>query len=109
MQEKSLQFRIGAGTAELKTTVEGYQMTTLGPRLLGEGSVDSSGGKAPGLLAPIAVLAATGNPIGLAITGTGKIVGEATGRNTIEAAAERTASEIANVLREKFRERGWIQ
>lgn len=98
----------GSGNAELTTAVEGYQMTTLGPRLLGEGTVDSGGGKTPGVAAPLVLLAATGNPIGLALSGTTRIVGEATGRSKLEGAAKRTASEIADVLRERFRARGWI-
>jgi hypothetical protein len=98
----------GSGSAELKTVVEGYQMTGLGPRLLGSGSTDSSGNKTPGAVAPLVVLAATANPIGLIVSGTAKIAGEVTGRSTIEGAAKRTAAEIAKVLRERFQERGWI-
>lgn len=99
----------GSSSADLKTVVEGYQMSTLGPRLLGSGTVDSSGNKTPGLVAPLVVLAATANPIGLAVAGTAKIAGEATGRTTIEGAAKRTAEEISDVLRTRFQERGWIQ
>lgn len=55
----------GSGSSELRTVVEGYEMSTLGPRLLGSGTVESSGNKTPGLVAPLVVLAATGNPIGL--------------------------------------------
>jgi len=98
----------GSGSSELRTVVEGYQMSTLGPRLLGTGTVESGGNKTPGLVVPLVVLAATANPIGLAVAGTAKIAGEATGRSTIEGSAERTASEIAKVLRERFQERGWI-
>lgn len=99
----------GSGSTKLRTVVEGYQMSTLGPRLLGSGTVESGGNKTPGLVAPLVVLAATANPIGLVVTGTAKVVGETTGRSTIEGAAKRTASEIADVLRVKFRERGWIR
>ncbi len=99
----------GSGSTELRTVVEGYQMSTLGPRLLGSGTVESSGNKTPGLIAPLVVLAATANPIGLAVAATAKVAGEVSGRNTIEGAAKRTASEIADVLRVKFQERGWIR
>ena len=99
----------GSGSAELRTVVEGYHMSTLGPRLLGSGTVESDGNKTPGLFVPLVVLAATANPIGLAVAGTAKIAGEVTGRSTIEGSAERTASEIAKVLRERFLERGWIR
>ena len=99
----------GSGSAELKTVVEGYQMTSLGPRLLGSGTIESGGSKTPGAIAPLVVLAATANPIGLIVSGTAKVAGEVTGRSTIEGAAKRTASEIADVLRAKFQERGWIR
>jgi hypothetical protein len=93
----------------LSTAVEGYQMTTLGPRLLGSGKLESGGNKTPGAIVPLAVLAATANPIGLVVTGTAKVVGEATGRNKIEGAAKRTAEEIADRLEVRFRELGWVQ
>ena len=99
----------GSGSTELRTVVEGYQMSTLGPRLLGSGTVESGGNKTPGLVVPLVVLAATANPIGLAVAGTAKIVGEATGLSKIEGAAKKTASEIADVLRKRFQERGWIR
>ncbi len=99
----------GSGSAELKTVVEGYQMTSLGPRLLGSGTIESGGSKTPGAIAPLVVLAATANPIGLIVSGTAKVAGEVTGRSTIEGAAKRTASEIADVLRAKFQEQGWIR
>jgi hypothetical protein len=99
----------GSGSAELRTVVEGYQMSTVGPRLLGSGTVESGGNKTPGLIVPLVVLAATANPIGLAVAGTAKIVGEATGRSKIEGAAKKTSSEIADVLRARFQERGWIR
>ena len=99
----------GSGSTKLRTVVEGYQMSTMGPRLLGSGTVESSGNKTPGMVMPLVVLAATANPIGLAVVGATKIAGEATGRSKIEGAAKKTASEIAKVLRERFQERGWIR
>jgi hypothetical protein len=99
----------GSGSTELRTVVEGYQMSTLGPRLLGSGTVESGGNKTPGLVVPLVVLAATANPIGLAVAGTAKVAGEATGRSKIEGAAKKTASEIADLLRKRFQGRGWIR
>lgn len=99
----------GSGNAELRTAVEGYQMTTRGPRLLGSGKLDSEGNKTPGAFVPLAILAATANPIGLVVVGTAKLVGETTGRSKIEGAAKRTAEEIANRLETRFKEQGWIQ
>jgi hypothetical protein len=106
---KRLTLGFGSGAAELTTTVEGYQMTNGGPRLLGSAKLDSAGGKTPGLFVPLAVLAATANPIGLIVMGGVKLHGEVTGRTKIEGAAKRTAEAISEQLRARFKEQGWIQ
>jgi hypothetical protein len=98
----------GSGAAELKTAVEGYQMTPQGLRRLGSGETDSAGGKTPGMVAPLAVYAATANPLGLIVVGAMKLRGERTGSNTIEGAAKRTADEIAAQLRVAAEKQGWI-
>ena len=49
----------GAGAAELHSAVEGFQMTAQGLRPLGRGEVRSGGGDMPGMVAPLAVVAAT--------------------------------------------------
>jgi hypothetical protein len=99
---------LGSGAAELKTVVEGYQMTDHGLRRLGSGEADSQGGKTPGLLVGVATFAATGNPIGLIVGGASKLVGENKGTETIAGAAQRTAKEIAEALQVKFQQQGWI-
>jgi len=106
---KRLTLGFGSGAAELTTAVEGYQMTNKGPRLLGSGKLDSAGGKTPGLIVPLAVLAATANPIGLIVIGGMKVAGEVSGRSKVEGSAKRTADEIAEQLEIKFKEQGWIQ
>ncbi|GJL59124.1 MAG: hypothetical protein NPIRA03_19810 [Nitrospirales bacterium] len=106
---KRLGLGFGSGAAELRTAVEGYQMTPTGPRLLGSGKLDSGGGKLPGLIVPIAVLAATANPIGLIVMGTAKVEGEMTGRTKIEGTAKRTAEAISEQLRVRFKEEGLIK
>jgi len=98
----------GSGAAELRTAVEGYQMTVEGLRPLGRGEIRSEGGELPGMVVPLAVVAATASPIGLIVGGTAKATGEATGSETIEGAAERTANEIAAQLRKTAEEQGWI-
>lgn len=104
-----LVFGFGAGAAKLKTAVEGYLMTEEGLRQLGSGEVDTGGGKGPGLVIPVVVTAATANPIGLIVSGAVKAEGEASGRDTIKGAAQRTAKQIADHLRKRFEEQGWIQ
>jgi hypothetical protein len=98
----------GAGAAELKTAVEAYQMTAQGLRPLARGEVRSGGGELPGMVVPLAVVAATANPIGLIVGGAVKGTGEMTGSDTIEGAAKRTADEIAAQLKTAAQEQGWI-
>ena len=62
----------------------------------------------PGVVAPLAILAATANPIGLVVGGAAKVYGETSGSDTIEGAAKRTADEIAVQLRNVAEEQGWI-
>jgi Domain of unknown function (DUF4410) len=98
----------GSGEAEMRAAVEGYQATAAGLRLLGHGEVSSEGGEMPGVVAPLAVLAATANPIGLVVGGAAKLYGEGSGSETIEGAAKRTADEISAQLRTAAEEQGWI-
>ncbi len=98
----------GSGDAELRTVVEGYQMTRSGLRLLGSGELQAGGSETPGMLVGVASLAATGNPVGLIIGGASKLEGEQTGSETIAGMAKRAAKEIADILRVKFEEQGWI-
>jgi Domain of unknown function (DUF4410) len=99
----------GSGASELRTAVEGYQMTAQGPRKLGSGTVDSGGSKGPGAAVGVAGLIATGNPAGLIISTGMKVYGEESGRSTVEGRAKQTAQEIAAVLKQRFQQQGWIQ
>ena len=98
----------GYGTSEMDTVVEGYAVTPQGWRKLGSGTLSSSGSKTPGMVVPAAVAIASGNPIGLIVVGGMKIYGEASGRNKLEGRAKATADEIAEQLRIRFQDRGWI-
>jgi len=60
------------------------------------------------MLVPIAVVAATANPIGLIVGGAVKLYGAKSGSDTIEGSAKRTADAIAKELREAFEKQGWI-
>jgi hypothetical protein len=106
---KRVAIGFGAGGSELKTAVEGYQMTAQGLRKLGSGTLDSGGSKTPGGALGAATFIATANPAGL-IVGTGmKAYGEVSGSSKIEGRAKETAKEIAAVLKKRFQEQGWIQ
>lgn len=98
----------GSGNAELKTIIEGYQMTAQGLRRLGSGELDAGGSKTPGVLVPLAVAAATANPIGLIVGGAVKLHGETSGSDTIEGSAKRTAEAIGKQLQGAFQKHGWI-
>jgi hypothetical protein len=98
----------GSGASELDTVVEGYTMTPQGLRRLGSGTLSSSGGKTPGVVVPAAVAIATGNPVGLIVVGGVKLYREASGKNGLEARAKATADAIADELKARFEDRGWI-
>ncbi len=105
---KRIVIGFGSGNADLKTVVSAYEVTPAGPRRIGGGSVDSTGGKGPGLLVPAIVTVATANPIGLVVSGAVKAEGQISGRTTIDGAANRTADAIAERLEKRFKDEGWI-
>jgi hypothetical protein len=99
---------LGDGASELTATVEAFQMTPTGLRKLGGGELDAQGGKGPGGVVGAAVLIATHNPVGLIVSTGVKAYGEESGKSTIEGRADQTAKEIAEQLKKKFEEQGWI-
>ncbi|HVN90200.1 MAG TPA: DUF4410 domain-containing protein [Candidatus Binataceae bacterium] len=105
---KRMVIGFGSGQAEISTVVEGYVMTASGPMWLGSGSVNAEGNKAPGLVVPAIVTAATANPVGLIVVGGLKIAGAVSGRSGLEGRAKSTADEIAKQLKVRFQQRGWI-
>jgi hypothetical protein len=98
----------GAGASHLSVAVEGYQMTAQGPRKLGSGTLESGGSKGPGAAVPLGVAIATGNPLGLIVSSGMKVYGEASGSSKIDGRAEQTAKEVAQQLRPRFQQQGWI-
>jgi hypothetical protein len=99
----------GAGASELKAAVEGYQMTADGLRKLGSGTVNAGGGKSPGAALGLAGLIATANPAGLIVNVGMKAYGEASGDATIEGRAKAVAKEIAETIKPRFQQQGWVQ
>lgn len=98
----------GEGASELKTAVEGFQMTAKGLRKLGSGTVDAGGSKTPGAALGVVGLIATANPAGLIISGGMKVYGEESGSSKVEGRAKQAAKEIADELKKKFQQQGWI-
>lgn len=106
---KRVTLGFGSGASELKTFVEGYQMTASGPRKLGHGSLDAGGGKMPGGALGVAALLVTHNPVGLAVQAGVQGYGELSGSAKIQGRAKQTAKEVADQLKIRFKEQGWIQ
>lgn len=100
---------LGAGASDLKTLIEGYQMTPNGPRKLGQGDLNAGGSKTPGAAVGLGMLLITHNPVGLVVSSGVKAYGEVSGSATIEGRAKATAKEIADQLKIRFKEQGWIQ
>ncbi|HEY5849885.1 MAG TPA: DUF4410 domain-containing protein [Lysobacter sp.] len=91
----------GAGAGELKTLAETYQVTETGLRPLGWTQVDTAGGKLPGILVPVGVGASA------AVAG-GANIAQERGPEAMQAAAQRTAKELAKLIIDGYRKRGWL-
>jgi hypothetical protein len=98
----------GAGSSEMSTAVEGFQMTANGLRKLGSGTVNAGGSKGPGAAVGLATFIATANPAGLIVSSGMKVYEEASGSSTIKGRAKATAKEIGEVLKKRFQQEGWI-
>jgi uncharacterized protein DUF4410 len=105
---KRVAIGFGSGASELKVAVEGFQMTSQGLRKLGSANLDSGGNKTPGGAVGVAALIVTGNPVGLIVGGGAKAYGEYSGSAKIEGRAKATAKEIADQIKPKFQQQGWI-
>ena len=105
---KRILIGFGSGASDLKVAVEGFQMTAQGLRKIASGTTDSGGGKTPGADLGALGLLATHNPAGLIISSGMKIYGEESGRSTVKGRAKQTAKEIADAIKERFQEQGWI-
>ena len=105
---KRLSIGFGSGGSELKVAAEGFQKTAQGLRKLGSGAAESEGGKSPGAGVGLGVLAATNNPVGLMVSSGVKAYGEVSGNAKIEGRVEQIVEEIADILKTRFEEQGWI-
>ena len=98
----------GSGASDLKVVAEGFQMTAQGLRKIGSGTTDAEGSKTPGADLGVLGLLATHNPAGLIISSGMKVYDEESGKSTVKGRAKQTAKEIADVLKKRFQEQGWI-
>lgn len=106
--EKRMAIGFGSGSSDLRVAVEGFQMTSQGLRKLGGGTSDAGGGKSPGMALGAATFLATHNPAGLIVSTGLKVYGEESGKSKIEGRVDQQAKEIADQLKIKFQEQGWI-
>ena len=107
-ESKRVGIGFGDGSSDLKVAVEGFQMTDKGLRKLGSGTTDAEGNKTPGAGLGVVTLLATHNPVGLIVSTGMKVYGEESGSSKVEGRAKQTAKEIADVLKKRFQEQGWI-
>jgi len=107
-EAKRIFIGFGSGASDLKVAVEGFQMTAQGLRKVGSGTTDSEGGKTPGADLGALSLIATHNPVGLIVSSGLKIYAEESGKSKVTGRAEQTAKEIAEILKKRFQEQGWI-
>jgi len=107
-EKKRVMIGFSSGESELKVAAEGFEVTANGLRKLGSGETDATGAKTPGTAVGILALVATHNPAGLIISTGMKAYGEETGSSGIEGRAKQTAKEIADVLKKRFQQEGWI-
>jgi len=105
---KRVAIGFGSGNSEVKVAAEGFQMTPQGLRKLGSGSLDSTGNKTPGGAVGLAVFAATANPAGLIVSSGMKAYGEYSGSSKVEGRAKAIAKEIAERIKPRFQQQGWI-
>jgi hypothetical protein len=106
---KRVTIGFGSGSSRMSVAAEGLQMTPQGLRTLGYGATQSGGSKGPGGAMGAATFIATANPAGLIISSGTKIYGEMSGSSKIEGRAKKSAEEIADVLKKRFKEQGWIE
>ncbi len=109
-KKKRVLIGLRSGSSHLKVAAEGFQMTSEGLRKLGSVTGDSGGGgKTPGGAIGAATALATRNPAGLIISTGIKVHGEKSGKSTVEGRAKQMADEIADALKKRFEEQGWIK
>ncbi|MFE0499361.1 DUF4410 domain-containing protein [Lysobacter soli] len=98
----------GAGRAELSTLVEAFQITATGPRSLATAEANTQGGRLPGVLVPLGAAAAAGTVATSAAVSGGSNVMQERGPESIRAAAQRTATGIADSVIDIYRRNGWL-
>ena len=101
---------LGYGASVLHSLIEGYQMTPKGLHKLSSADIEAASGQMPGGGATgVLTFILLRNPVGLIVAPAVQGVRELSGGPTLEGRAENTAVKIAEVLKERFRNAGWIK
>ena len=99
----------GYGASMLKTIIQGYQMRANGLHKLSSADLAAAGGELPGGGAmSVTSFLIYCNPITLIIGPAVKGIQEIRGGPTLEGRVTNTASKIADALKVRFQEEGWI-
>ena len=98
----------GAGAEELKTLAEVHQVTADGLRPLGAMQIETTDGKLPGVLMPLGMAAGVGSAAKSGAAGGSSNILQERGPEAMNADAQRTAKEIAKLVIEAYRKRGWL-
>jgi hypothetical protein len=96
---------LGAGESELRTAVEGFQVTSRGLRKLGSGAVESGSGKTPGGAVGLATLLATRNPAGLIVSTGTKVYGKRAAKARLRDKPNRPPRKLPMLSKSDFRNR----
>jgi hypothetical protein len=97
-----------AGQSELKVAVEGFHMTSTGLREIGQGDVNSTSAKTPGMSFGLASSLIMHNPAGILISTGVKAYGEESGNDTVQGRAKQIADKIAVIMKQRFQAQGWL-
>jgi hypothetical protein len=97
-----------AGDTELKVAVEGFHMTASGLHEIGSADLSAKGAETPGAAFGLATMLATHNPAGFIVSTGMKAYGEESGSDTIQGRAKQIAKQIAEKLKTRFQQQGWI-
>ena len=105
---KRMVIGFGAGSGELKTHVETYQISGGKPRLILGKKTRATGGRMPGMLVPVGVGAIAGRAGMSAAVSGGLNVAQEIGPESLRSMAKQTAREIAKGLSQEFARLGWL-
>jgi hypothetical protein len=104
---KRMVIGFGAGSSELRASVQAYQATKRGLRRIAEAEADASGSKMPGMAIPVAGGAAMGSAATSAVISGGMNIAKET-KGALNPDAERMAKKIAERAKAFYVRQGWL-